>query len=446
MNKLIVGAFFACHFFAGLVQAQEPADPIIAIENYIDSRFEAPENSTEELLVELEAAGIDTATKLESAIRSRRTSYPDASDWVGSYSVHGVDCYHVDYSSRFLMYVPKDFDPEKTYSLVVVGHGGNSSMSAERAFRVAKQYIEIYAPGICENMQAIVVAPASERGWGYIGYSLAFSTIAKVKRMVPIDPDQVFVTGQSMGGHLAYRLALIFPDYFGAVSPHSGGYDFVEKKSIGGLMNVPGLSVFGAREPYGINGDNKTNEKWVKQHGVNWRFIEKNGGHTIYQDELPGMSKFFTDHPRNPYLETVYFRHGGAMKFTKPWDIKGWPKHEVYSDTRPLMWNRKHWLEVQPREEGSKEVLEVYAKNLGENSFDIVSSQVRKLRVYLHPEMVDFDKPVSISVNGEEVFMARVEPDLTLMLDTVRTSDDRGKIYWAKIDLEIESDQKVTIP
>lgn len=415
------------------------------LDDYVDSRFEAGDDATLQLIQLGEKSGTENALEWESRIRQRRASYPDASKWVGKYSTHFVECYHVDYSSRFLMYLPDDYDPNETYSLVVVGHGGNSSMSASRAYNVARQYIQLYAPEVTSSMKAIVVAPASERGWGPIGYSLVFSTISQVKKMVPIDPDRVYLTGQSMGGHLSYRMALTFADRIAAVAPHSGGYDFVAKESIGNLLNVPGVAVFGAREPYGINGDNKTNAKWGKQHGLNWKFVEKNGGHTIYQDELGPMANFFAENPRDLYRKSVYLRQGGTMHFVKTWEIKGWPDHKIYKDRRPMMWNTRHWIQVKPRPD-CKTPLELIANNLGENQIEITCSEVRQLSVYLHPKMVDMDQPVTIKVNGEVVFRDRVKPDVALMLDTVRTFGDRGRIFWAKVDLEVTTDSKVVIP
>ena len=247
-----------------------------------------------------------------------------------------------------------------------------------------------------------------------------------------------------MGGHLAFRSALNLPDRFGAVSPHSGGYDFVEKKAIGGLLNVPGYAVWGKREPYGINKDNRTNAKWAESHDVDWKFVEKGGGHEIYQDELANVAKFFNDHPRDLYREQVYIRAGGGMKFVKTWGIKGWPEHTVYSDKKPLRWNMRHWIEVDPLAKAG-DVMEVLATNQGDNRFEIKTDQVRSLTVFLHPKMADMDKPIVISVNGKEVHNAIVPSDPGLMFDLAQEFDDRGRVFWAKVDLKIDTDKTVEI-
>ncbi len=427
------------------IAQQEKFNVAQAIDRYIDSRFDAAPDATRNLIEQLQSNGVAGVAELEKRLRAPRNEYPDVSELVGKTSSHEVKCLHVDYESKFLLYVPADYKPGKIVPLVIVGHGGNSSMSPQRATSTAAMYLRLYAPAVSKELGAIVVAPASTRGWGQIGNSLIFSTVSKLQRMFPIDPDRIYVTGQSMGGHLSYRSALTLPDRWGAVSPQSGGYDFVAKKSIGNLLNVPGYVTWGKTEPYGINKDNRTNAAWGETHGLDWTFVEKNGGHTIYQDELPKMAKFFGQHPRNLFRKTVYLRMGGDMKFVKTWQIKGWPEHKVFSDSRPLRWNLRHWVEVQPRSE-IKEPQELMARNLGDNRIEITCNQVRQLRVLLHPKMVDFEKPISIKINGEQMFNDMVQPDPTLMLDLAREFDDRGRTYWAAVDLEATSDEEIEIP
>ncbi len=424
------------------LSAQDAPSTADLIDRYVDARMEAKPSATPGLLAALRELDADTPSAIEALLRAPRASYPDVADLLGKTTVHDVACYHVDYASKYRLFVPKSYRPENATPLVVVGHGGNSSMSPARAGRVAAMYLGIYAPALARDLGAIVVAPDSSRGWGHIGNSLILSTISDVQRRFHIDPDRVYATGHSMGGHMTYRAALNLGDRFGAVSPHSGGYDYVEKKAIGNLFAVPGYVTWGKREPYGIDKDNRTNAAWAKKHGLDWTFVEKPGGHEIYQDELPKIAKFFAERPRDLYRDVVYLRAGGAMKFVKTWGIKGWPEHEVHHETRPLRWNVRHWLEVTPRPD-VKGALTVVAKNAGDNAFEVTSDQIRELTIHLHPKMIDFEKPVRIKVNGDTLFEGEVTPDPAHMLDTVREFDDRGRVFWAKVTVAVETDREV---
>ena len=135
----------------------------------------------------------------------------------------------------------------------------------------------------------------------------------------------------------------------------------------------------------------------------------------------------------------------GALKFVKTWNKKGWPKHTVYSDSKPLRWNLRHWIEVQPPTEDGQ-IVELLATNKGNNRIEVTASQVREMSVLLHPRMVDFDKPVVIRVNGTELFNEIVKPQPSLMFNLAREFDDRGRVFWAKVDLKISSDRDVTLP
>lgn len=60
--------------------------------------------------------------------------------------------------------------------------------------------------------------------------------------------------------------------------------------------------------------------------------------------------------------------------------------------------------------------------------------------IYLHPKMVDFAKPVDIEVNGKSVFHEVVKPDFATMLELVREFDDRGRIFWARVDVKVSKE------
>ena len=53
--------------------------------------------------------------------------------------------------------------------------------------------------------------------------------------------------------------------------------------------------------------------------------------------------------------------------------------------------------------------------------------------VWLSPEMVDFAKRLSVTVNGRERSQS-VEPSAKVLLDDVRTRGDRQHPFWAKVD------------
>jgi predicted esterase len=72
------------------------------------------------------------------------------------------------------------------------------------------------------------------------------------------------------------------------------------------------------------------------------------------------------------------------------------------------------------------------------NRIDIEASRVGALRVLVHPDMVDLDRNLTISVDGDVVYHQRVDPDVRFMISDFLENRDRSLIYVAEIPLSLE--------
>lgn len=436
----------------GLSQAQDQNAKEIRqkIETYLNQRFLPKQTATAkttELVKDLTAKGI-TAEQLEKYLRMPPVQFSKIPPQGKLLYVKNLNCDHVDYSTDYFLYIPKKYSHDNAMPLVLVGHGGNSSMSRDYARRATLAGIQYWLPEV-EKQGLILAAPLSERGWGPIGNSILLTLISQLQRKLNIDPDRIYVTGHSMGGHLSWRSGISMPDRWGAIAPMSGGYDYVENKQVFNLSNVPGYATYGKREPYGINKFNNTIKNWMKEHRYDWVLMEKVGGHEIFRDEIPKVTQFFLDHPRNLYRPVVYARMAGNMRFEKTWEIPNWPKKHTWQEHRPIPHNMVHWLELIPLPEDTpkeQRVQTIQAKNLGDNSLEVVAENAKKIRLYFHPKMVDFARPIKVSINGKQILDKVIEPNLITMLDLVRRYDDRGRIFYASVELDVPGSQPVPEP
>jgi poly(3-hydroxybutyrate) depolymerase len=77
---------------------------------------------------------------------------------------------------------------------------------------------------------ANIIAPTNRRPYGFDwedwGRIDALEAMADFKRRYPVDPERVYLTGHSMGGHGAWILGVQFPDLFAAVGPSAGWISF----------------------------------------------------------------------------------------------------------------------------------------------------------------------------------------------------------------------------
>jgi hypothetical protein len=446
--------------FVGLVvilaTALAPAAPAVepssrpaiqrALDAYVDGRWlpkEQADKATVDVVQKLQEAGC-TPEDVEQLLRSGRIDYKLPKVKGRLLMVPDIQCDHVDYKTSLFLYVPNSYDPAKAAPLLLLGHGGNSSMSAAYANKAALIGLIPWLPTV-EKKGMILAAPLSERGWMSIGNSILLSTLSWAQRQFHVDPDRIYVTGHSMGGHLSWRSALWMGDRWGAVSPMSGSYDWVKDKQIYAMVNVPGYATFGTTEPYGINGFNKINRDWMAKHHCDWKVVEKDGGHEIFNDELPKIGNFLMAHPRNLYRASVYGVGGTSVVCNDPEHvhIPLWHKEHTWNPDRPIQLSTFHWLRLYPQPKGTpkdKSPQRVWAENLGDKRIKITSQFARRVRIYSHPKMVDFSKPVEVVANGQTVFNEKVTPDLKTMLELVREFDDRGRIFYAAIDVDIPTD------
>jgi hypothetical protein len=66
-----------------------------------------------------------------------------------------------------------------------------------------------------------------------------------------------------------------------------------------------------------------------------------------------------------------------------------------------------------------------------------IKSSFRKSRVWLTPDMVDFQQPLRVTVNGKLLKTpsgAVAGPDLLTLLEDVRTRGERRRPFWLKIE------------
>jgi len=113
----------------------------------------------------------------------------------------------------FAVALPKGYDPEKRWPLLVALHG-------QGLFRPFQCRAEP-EPGM------IVVAPHGRGGMDYkwVGEGDVLRVIEEAKRLFSVDDERVHLAGHSMGGTGAWHLATRYPDRFAAILATSGNTD-----------------------------------------------------------------------------------------------------------------------------------------------------------------------------------------------------------------------------
>jgi predicted esterase len=120
--------------------------------------------------------------------------------------------------TRLHLYVPKSYDARRPTPLLLIGHwtGG----SGEQALPAWKNF--------AERTSTLLLAPTEAGPNGGWAFSVreresTRSAVRYMRRRFNVDENRIYCTGVSRGGHLAWDLALRYPDLFAAIAPMIGG-------------------------------------------------------------------------------------------------------------------------------------------------------------------------------------------------------------------------------
>jgi len=130
---------------------------------------------------------------------------------------------------NYLLFLPEGYDPAQSYPTLLFLHGiGERGEDPARIIPYGPfQYILSGA-----RLEMIVIAPQLEAGSHWVEDSKARETddqmkrlalfIGQMRRRYAVDSSRIYLTGLSMGGRGAYKLACYLPDTFAAVAACCG--------------------------------------------------------------------------------------------------------------------------------------------------------------------------------------------------------------------------------
>ena len=131
----------------------------------------------------------------------------------------------------YSLYVPKNYNPDQSWPLVVMLHGAwsNHHLALRRVMGKPNERGEDDArakrvmPALPE-VPYLVVAPNGFETMSYQGFAEddVWRVISEVQALFHVDPERVYLTGLSMGGAGTMKLGLRYPDRFAAIAPVCG--------------------------------------------------------------------------------------------------------------------------------------------------------------------------------------------------------------------------------
>lgn len=327
---------------------------------------------------------------------------------------------------------PLDFRKDTTYALYLSLHGA----SVEATGQIGATY---------SKFGAYTVAPTNRRPYGFDwqewGRLDALEALTEFQKTARIDPNRVYLTGHSMGGHGTWYMGAVYPDKWAAIGPSSGWISFFsygggslprdgtdatqglelakrESDTLALKQNYAGLPIYAI---HGEKDDNvpvsemrdmiKALEPW--HPNLHWH-EEPGAGHWFDGPEYPG-AECMDYRPRNDFFER-------CVRPSAPTEVS-------FTTQNPSISADCFWVRVV-RQAASGPMSKVTAQVVpGQNIVTVTTDNVATLQFDLMPFFVA-GSAVTLKVDGINVPVASgtaVRVSKTLGGWRLDTMDDAGK-------------------
>ncbi len=330
-------------------------------------------------------------------------------------------------SVRCLVLVPPEYDPLRRYPTVVALHGAGSTPEQQLDWWAGMPRADGMRQGQAARHGMIVVAPAWARehqttyDYSDREHAAVLATLRDAVRRFAIDTDRVFLAGHAMGGDAAWDIALAHPDLWAglvAITPKADRY--VVRYSAN-AATLPTYLVGGELDGSTLKHNATTLDRCLER-GYDLTYVEYRGrGHEHFSDEIIRICAWMGLKRRTFFptsIDVVTMRPGDRFFW---WlELEGAPPRTV---VRPTDW---------PPPTGTRP-LTIEAKVNATNGIHARCGADRVL-VWLSPELVDFARPVSVTIDGRTLHGGPVEPDLDVMLEDLRLRSDRQHPFWAVVE------------
>jgi len=326
--------------------------------------------------------------------------------------------------------LPPEYDPHVYYPAIVTLHGANTTPRLQLDWWSGSWNEDQVRLGQASRHGYIVIAPAwaqeNQHRYDYSAsaHAAVLNSLRDATRRFSIDTDRVFLSGHSMGGDAAWDIGLAHPDLWAGVIPIAAVADRYCKAYQPNAKYVPFYVVSGE-----LDGDklsrNAPHLEFYLRRNFNVTVAEFIGrGQESFSDEILKLFEWMGVQRRD------FFPREFTCQSMRPWDnFFWWVEVDEVPERYVVLPDR--W--PPPR---NARALKVEGKVTASNDIRVTAA-TDSLTLWLSPQLVDFAQRTNVYVNGDRVSRRNgyLEPDITTLLEDVRTRGDRQHPFWAKLPL-----------
>jgi hypothetical protein len=364
----------------------------------------------------------------------------------------------------YLIQLPPHFDAEKEYPLIVVLHGAvlRQDKMADVPDSTQVFFGRMYMQQASESGY-IAVFPYSNKKFNWMmpddGFELVPELVRQVKHLYAVDDSRVYVTGHSNGATGAFSYLMKEPGLFAGFS----GINNRPQVRTGGTFfrNALNRSFYNVATDYDYYfpfEGHRAITAMAHTLGVDWQNVEITGqrphhylinsSDSITQRVYGQIFADMSTRKRDPFQKRLYWecddvKHGRSdwleitqldtLRRVETWhnplnvEVNGW---RVAETPGVVLDSTSNAFEF-PRKSGAVQAI------FTSNGFELKTSRVGKIRIYLSPEMIDFNKKLKVIINGRKVFDGLVAMDRSFLLAQYRKEMDHQSVWVNALEFDI---------
>lgn len=338
--------------------------------------------------------------------------------------------------------VPVEYSPAKKWALRVQLHGGVS-----RPIEDARPLAANRIPGEPQ----IYLHPRGTNDaewWRANQVDNILTLVDRVKRRYNVDESQVYVTGISDGGTGVYFLAMREATAWSACLTLNGHPLVLANPDVGAdqqlyitnLVNCPMYAVNGGRDRLYPAASVTPLVDMIKRAGVTIEYkVYPDGEHNTawWPGERPFYEMFLAENPRSAHPVRLSWETDRTDRYNRirwltidalgvrPSDVALMDVNtfESRAGNRPLFDRERAGGRVDVARSG--------------NTFDAKTRGVQRFTLLLSPDVIDFSKPVQVTVNGKPAFSGAVRKDVATLIKWSARDNDRTMLYGAELPITV---------
>jgi len=343
--------------------------------------------------------------------------------------------------------VPADYDPAHTWPVRVMLHGG-VGRDAPAAGDEPPRSLTNRIPGVGE----IVIHPRAWSGseWWTPGQMANIARLLdRVKRDYNVDESRVHVTGISDGGTGVYFLAMRDATAWAACIPLNGHPLVLANPDVGAdgqlfpgnLVNCPLHVVNGGRDRLYPAASVTPFIDMFRRGSIPVDYqVYPEAGHDVswWPQERPRYEAFVGAHKRVAHPERVSWETERVDRYNRfRWlvidRLGGRATDMRLPDVNRYARSPGREAELFDRSRSSGRIDAVRRGN----GFDVQTRGVQQFTLLLSPDVIDFARPVRVSVNGRVVHESMVKPTAGTLLEWAVRDNDRTMLYGAELEIAV---------